>query len=540
MVIQQDTCTENDTRRAHFAQSARRAAIDTLFDGAWVTLYRLGKGDEEAWFSALIAPDKVADALRDMGWDLHWGRMRPAIVTVRQGDTVSIRYERDADDGVEPIVLARERGRGPFHLELAEDIRLYLDLFPGDGASLISANTSGDDDVVAEITSYEVRIRKGPLLRYLQARQMHLAIYFDHIVRLDDVHGNPLPEDEQELLVQTEDRVWAFGSNDGHGDPLSRLFGKRLLAPPPRDIDLSGDDEDRHASFIIGEDAFGRPREYDADPEGLANYFGKNPEAPHYLTPVHFRREVLDRYFHNPARYEVADGVVRRDPHWLLKIDDDHTDRVVVFLGDLGRDLPYAEQLHWRAHNVPPLGGLSSTARARSFDAAPADGQQSEHRFKAAYQQMTQRWEAAKGWPLLRPLAPGDRHLLTKLHVPTSDNPAELDAQLLGLAKLLVDSLNDAALDAALGDKRLDERSLAKLERYLDGAAYRHVKRDIATLRAIQGLRSAGAAHARGSNYDKTLARLGLAQTSAPAIITKLLDAATQMLEALAEFGEAP
>lgn len=144
---------------------------------------------------------------------------------------------------------------------------------------------------------------------------------------------------------------------------------------------------------------------------------------------------MLDRYFHNPGRYEVGDGVVRCDPHWVLRMDDDHRERVVVFLGDLGRDLPYTEQLHWRAHNILPDGGLSVTARTRSFDAQFADGVQPEHRFKIAYRHFCGRWLDVHGWPLFRPLATGDEHLLTKLHVPTSDNPAELDAQYWALPR---------------------------------------------------------------------------------------------------------
>lgn len=529
----------NDTRMAHFAQLGRRDAIDRLFDGPWITLYRQGKGDEEAWFSALIAPDQVGAALRNMSWDLHWGWMRPSVVTVRQGDAVTVSYEQH-EEGIEPIVLAREHGSGPFHVELAEDIRLYLDLFAGEGGTLVAANGSGDLDIVAEVGAYEVRVRKGPLLRYLQARQFYLACYFDHIVTLDNGFKNPLPADAQEVIVRTDDRVWGFGSSDDHGQPLSRLFGKRLLAPPARSIDLTADTNERCASFIIGEDDLGRPIEHDADPDMLADLFGKNPNAASYLTPVHFRREVLDRYFHNPARYEVADGVVRSDPHWLMPIDDDHSDRVVAFLGDLGRDLPYTEQLHWRAHNILPVGSLSKTAQTRSFDAEPADGERPDHRFKAAYQRMSSQWYGAKGWYLFRPLARGDGHLLTKLHVPTSDNPAELDAQLLGLAKILIDSLNDAGLDTALTENRADERSLAKLERYLTGEAYPHVQRDLQLLRAIQGLRSTGVAHVRGSNYTKALARLGLDGAKAPRIVTTLLDGATQMLESLIEFHAAP
>jgi hypothetical protein len=180
-----------------------------------------------------------------------------------------------------------------------------------------------------------------------------------------------------------------------------------------------------------------------------------------------------------------------------------------------------------------PDGGLSKTARTRSFDAQFADGEQPEHRFKVAYARFGKSWCETHGWDLFRPLAAGDRHLLTKLHVPTSDNPAELDAQLLGLAKILVDSLNDSEIDAALASPVADERSLAKLERYLTAQGYAEVARDVGTLRTIQGLRSTGAAHARGSNYEKALKRRGLDKQPAPVVVRALIEDAVTLLDGL-------
>lgn len=526
------TTKENEALVDRISQMDRRAAIETLFDGPWITLYR--REGEESWFSGLVSPDCVVKSLNGMQWDVHLGDTRPSIVTYGHGDDAEICYERFPDEGFEPIVIARERGSGPLFVELAEDVRLFLNLFPDKKGNQVCADANGDDEIVAIVTQDLAQIRKGPLMRYLQARQIYLAVFFDHIVWLDGVADNPLAEEDQYLDVRGPDRIWSFASNDDGGTPMSRLCGKRLLSPPPRKSGCEEEaDMDRYASFIIGEDDIGQPTEYLADPKGLADFFGKNPEAPNYLTSVHFKREVLDRYFHNPAKYAVSDGVVRNDPHWVFRMDDDHSGRVVAFLGDLGRDLPYTEQLHWRAHNILPDGGLSKTAISRSFDAQFADGEQPEHRFKLAYSRFCKTWVEAHGWSLFRPLAKGDQHLLTKLHVPTSDNPAELDAQLLGLAKILVDSLNDREMDAALASPVADERSLAKLERYLTLQGYADVQRDVGNLRTIQGLRSTGAAHARGSNYEKTLKRRGLENQPAPLVVEALLEDAIVMLDGL-------
>ena len=84
-----------------------------------------------------------------------------------------------------------------------------------------------------------------------------------------------------------------------------------------------------------------------SDPAKLSNYFGANPEAPHYLTPVFFKKEVLQRYLSHPDRYSVEDGYLRCQSLWGMAIDNHHKDYVSAYLGDLGRDLPEAEQNHW-------------------------------------------------------------------------------------------------------------------------------------------------------------------------------------------------
>jgi hypothetical protein len=63
-------------------------------------------------------------------------------------------------------------------------------------------------------------------------------------------------------------------------------------------------------------DVTGKPVRHTCDPDKLANYFGKNPEAPHYLTPVFFRAEVLEKYYADPGKYSVEDGSLRCGRLW--------------------------------------------------------------------------------------------------------------------------------------------------------------------------------------------------------------------------------
>ena len=110
--------------------------------------------------------------------------------------------------------------------------------------------------------------------------------------------------------------------------------------------------------FIVGLDENGNSIKYSCNPDGLANNFGKNPDSPNYLTPIFFRREVLTKYYAHSERYSVEDGYLRCQGIWGLQLDNNHNDYIIVFLGDLGRDLPSEEQMYWRSQNIPPEGKI--------------------------------------------------------------------------------------------------------------------------------------------------------------------------------------
>ena len=309
---------------------------------------------------------------------------------------------------------------------------------------------------------------------------------------------------------------------------ISRLVGKRLISPPGRP--RAGEEKRRRfVSFIIGYDGEGEPRHNTCDPDKLADNFGRNRGEPHYLTRVHFRRSVLDIYYKDSDRYSAGDGYVKAQGLWLLPVDNDLPDRVIVFLGDLA-NLPYKEQLHWRSHNILPEGGMSEMAVRRAFLAEPADATSADHAFKAKFEQFQSDWQRRVGWPLFRPLRAEDEHVWKGLHLPTGDTAAEFEEQILFLAKILNDSINDNQLSKALSEKNKNEKSLDKLERYLSKYNYPHVTRDLQILRILQRIRSTATAHRKGANYAKLIEEIGLVKKGKRHVFDSILERLTWML----------
>jgi hypothetical protein len=91
-----------------------------------------------------------------------------------------------------------------------------------------------------------------------------------------------------------------------------------------------------------------------------------------------------------------------------MSLDNHLDDYVVAWLGDLGRDLPYQEQLHWRSFNVPPAGGMSQTFFRQQILNEWVDTVHPEHLFKYEYGALAGCTQTLLGWPVLLPLSNED------------------------------------------------------------------------------------------------------------------------------------
>jgi len=107
--------------------------------------------------------------------------------------------------------------------------------------------------------------------------------------------------------------------------------------------------------------------EISADPEGLSNYFQPDSPLPLEMSPVFFNAEVLHRYKADPIKYDLEERRISCRGAWELRTYDVNKEgQVHTYLRYLG-ELPYKEQLYWRAFNEWPKGGLSERAITTDF-----------------------------------------------------------------------------------------------------------------------------------------------------------------------------
>jgi hypothetical protein len=515
--------------QAHLAFQQEMAKQWTCVYRSWGSI----KGFNGAQYSALLPASRVESALANSSWEVHIGDGGYGFSQGYEDGATRTTYERFPDEGAELLVICRTfHGIRPDELELVEEFRLLFNLWEDRATrTYYYFDDAGNAVKAAAIEPKQVRVLSSLLRRYLAAKQLYLALYSDSTHFSTDL---PDERGEEWKHEDGESRFEYFRElPDLSTGKFSRLLGKRVLAPPPREeCDLwPFERTERFESFIIGATPDGQEVIHTSEPDQLANYFGANPDSPHYLTPVYFRREVLNKYYAEPDRYSVEDGYLRCAGLWGLRLDNDQPGDIMVFLGDLGRDIPFSEAQYWKSFNIaPPEEGPSETLIRRAFGAEFADPKSADLKFSRVYGATNEAWNEGFGAPLFKPLHEDDRHVLSKLHTPVGDGQAEFDEQVLYLAKLLVDSLNEDALTAEMAGGPRGEKGLAKLQRFLENQGVADARTLLKPLAEVQGLRSRSAAHRKGSSFDITVAIGELGRRNG---FDKLLEASIVTLEAL-------
>ena len=528
-------------------QVDERRTSQTNGSGPWTVVYDSWHDSGErngGRFAAFAAPSYRDRAMQSASWDMRVGGGFPGFSQGHENGEWVTTYHRNIDGpDLEPLVLVQEMyGIVPDTYLISEEFRLLMHLWEDKTTgNYYRITDDGSKELAVELSGSIIRVRTPLLRRYQAARQLDLLLFSDtRVFVYTDEEPDAFDKLNEKDHVE-KDSVVFMGVGDiwlRERQVFSRLLMKRILPPPPQD--QSGiwpwdDGDEEYPEFIIGEDENGRPIKFTCDEDKLANYFGENPDAPHYLTSVFFKPEVLRRYYDDPNLYSVSDGQLSCGHLWGVQIDNGHPDAVMVFLGDIGRDIPGDHRDHWRAYNIPPVSSMSESTFRRSFLAQFAETENPEHLFKNAYLAIQRAWIENWGWGLYREAQGSDAGLIQRVRIPLNDTDTEFEAQLLALAKLLVDMLDEAAISADLPPVK-DEKGISKLKRFLEAHRYEHVDRDIALLRRIQNLRSRIAAHTSGSSGQAFLAQ-ELDGLSKPDFIKALMRDATQMFADLSNLS---
>jgi len=508
----------------------------------WITVYKNTNNGNEAihFYSILIPNGEIDEVLEKIDHEITFPYFGYPHADHNSDDPNQIDYIRFGDaSGLEPLVFLRDfHGVKPGYLEISQEFIHFFNLCHDTKKNCyILINDDGIEEDVAIIQNDEIKIKLRQIKQFLAFKEMHLGVYFETTRFLDlDVEEIGLPQDGQDS--DERENLYHFGfwyRNDylpGQKKAFSRILGKKLLSGARKeDTGIYPFEEKRlYQEFIVGQDENGKDILFTCDPDKLANFFGKNPEAPLYVTPVFFSKDVLRKYYDDPDKFSVVDGYLRCGGLWGLRIDNHHDEHVIVLLGDLGY-LSHTEQLYWKHFNISPTGTFSETIFKRYFLAEFAEPETADLVFKSKFKQVQEKWATKFGWSIFKPLNESDEYHLTGLRAPLKNTQVEFDAQVLSLTKVIIDSLNEQELRKFVGEDISSLKGISKLEKYLDANGYKGYEEHIKFLRNLQDLRSTGSAHRKSDKYLKVAQEFGLDKRSFIEAFTEILKQAIAFLD---------
>lgn len=524
-----------------FLQKETQNKIKTEFGtGLWVDVFYIEENEmNEITFWGYLVPNNLIDkSLEETEWDLHVGHGLPGCF----GNSAGVEYHRFGDDdGIEPLVFYREfRGDNESYVEVSEEFRLFHNLYHDTDTNIYyKIDESGNEDPVIKIEGMNVKIKLKYLKQFLAIKEMHFALGFEIDQFSDKSLGDMGLEDSTSSFKFDKIRydIHLMNSHVFEGDAkpaLSRLVGKKLI--PGVVKENSGlwpyNKKRKYEDFIYKVDKDGEDVFFTCNPKELANNFGANPDAPHYLTPILFNREVLEKYYAKSSLYSVEDGKIFAKGLWSLRVDNHNPDYVIVYLGDLGRDIHYPEQKHWKNFNIAPDGKLSKVKFERDFEGKWTDAEISDLKFKAIFRRFNELWYKKYGWKLFLNLSEKDQHHFVSLRIPLNKEQSEFDSQISSLVKIIIDSLNEKEIiKLTKSDTEGISGSISKLELFLKDRKVQNHDKHIKFLRNLQDLRSTGVAHRKGKKYKKVSKYFVIADKNLSEVFDQILGDVISFLE---------
>lgn len=525
-----------DFEHVELRPSSALASIEQ-YPTSWLVVeqYVHRNHDSDGVSTVLITPSARAAAFEERSWsgtDLgDFGLVN--------GEQVELGLTAEMGDGQAEFFCQVQKNHGvrPPTVEIAYPFLWFWDAIR-DGNDWFYLDTAGREQPLIRTTlddaDYTVEVRALEFRRYLQQRELLGLVQRDHVR-----WANVAKFDPADLAYTSEWCSLAFYAR--HGQPIpgqnahSRLLGQNIVTgiqgkPMPAWLDYG---HESYGEFIIGvEPETGRPVTHTSDPDLLANYFGKNSDAPHYLTSVHFDQKVLDRYLDEPDRYVVSTTRLSAVDMWSVSIGRTSTGDVEIYLGDLGRDLPWQEHDHWKAHNRVPRGDMNPDRYKRDFLGQFAGGLEPLEMLRDSLKSANAAAEGVWSRSLFRPLAADEAQEFERLHPPVHDRQRALVQPVLLLTKALVDAINVKLIKEVVGPS--ESRSVALL-----GELVTHLGGDASIIDPIRDLNrlrsSGGVAHLANESRTKLLSSIGLENLTPAETVNALATRLSASLTAIAE-----
>ena len=312
------------------------------------------------------------------------------------------------------------------------------------------------DELIIKTSSNHIEVKRKYLKDFLCAINKICVIVFDHV----RYFNNPDCDEKQREIISGKDYYMCFSMSSANGlnknyDYYSSIIGKTVVYPfkKPRHKDYMYFTEDKeYENFIIDYDEDENEEfEFTCNEDKLANYFGANPDAPHFLTPVFFYIKVLDKYKSDPRNYRINDSNITYLSEWSIPFNINKNSKVSVWLGDLGR-IPYEEQKYWKSFNTIPDGEMDTKFIDRQIKGIWTDASRIESKLVPSLNKLNTVMKEKFGGEIFNMLSIGDKEIYNTFMIPTNYSIPDYQSFLMKLSKLTSESINVKLIKNIMGD----------------------------------------------------------------------------------------
>ncbi|MEV6135178.1 hypothetical protein AB0L63_03745 [Nocardia sp. NPDC051990] len=508
----------------------------------WLTIEQLTASEDlrDGRSCVLVVPDQAVRTLNGTGWvgdELgsfwvqHDGRFELGLAMI------------EAEAELEFFVQVRQPlGAATPTVDVALSFLWYWDAYPISGGWEYLDQAGRKHDLIryqCAKDTWKVEIRVLEFRQYLAAVGKSAIMQVD-VVRYSNQSGF-------ERVDDTFRKEWAHlqfvGVEDGLVRPsMSRVVGQYILIGQrgpriPRFEEFDRDDV-KFPEFIYGINPDTNvPLKHTCDPDELGTYFDDDDSRLHYLTPVCFKREVLEPYAAQPTTFRITATHLSCLNLWGIDIGFNSVGLVQVYLGDLGGKLPPEEWGRWLAHNVLPEGTMDEGRFRRDFLGQWANSKDLPGDLRRAREHGSEVSERLLGEPLWRTLPENHLPEWESMIGPLNEDPASLGKSLMLLPIAIIDAINPAPLKKYLGGAEKGERSLSLLQRFT--AELGDEDNCTAILRQLYEFRSkGGVAHFAGSEARQTRVALGIEDMSNLEAFESVIQRVADMLNTIVDLME--